>query len=200
MQNKGPRQRGRVGLCGRWGWVPYYQDTSMSRQDANAAFALTSFLYGSNAGYIEDLYSRFERDPKTVDADWQAFFKGLKEDASGARRAERGPSWKSSNWPLLPRGELVSALDGDWAEVEKRVGEKVKAGAQAQGVEISTADVQQATRDSIHALMLIRAYRARGHLHARLDPLELERPRDQGELDPRSYGFSEADYDRRIYL
>jgi 2-oxoglutarate dehydrogenase E1 component len=172
----------------------------MSRQDANAAFALTSFLYGSNAGYIEDLYSRYERDPKTVDADWQAFFKGLKEDASGARRAERAPSWKSSNWPLLPRGELVSALDGDWAEVEKRVGEKVKAGAQAQGVEISTADVQQATRDSIHALMLIRAYRARGHLHARLDPLELERPRDQGELDPRSYGFSEADYDRRIYL
>ncbi|MGP0093532.1 MAG: 2-oxoglutarate dehydrogenase E1 component [Xanthobacteraceae bacterium] len=172
----------------------------MSRQDANAAFALTSFLYGGNAGYIEDLYSRYERDPKAVDADWQTFFKSLKEDGSGARRAERGPSWKQANWPLLPRGELLSALDGDWAEVEKRVGEKVKAGAQAQGVEISAADVQQATRDSIHALMLIRAYRARGHLHARLDPLELERPRDQGELDPRSYGFSEADYDRRIFL
>jgi 2-oxoglutarate dehydrogenase E1 component len=172
----------------------------MSRQDANTAFALTSFLYGSNAGYIEDLYSRYERDPKAVDADWQTFFKSLKEDASGARRAERGPSWKQANWPLLPRGELLSALDGDWADVEKRVGDKVKAGAQAQGVEISAADVQQATRDSIHALMLIRAYRARGHLHARLDPLELERPRDQGELDPRSYGFSEADYDRRIFL
>src|SRR5580704_8698752 len=172
----------------------------MSRQDANAAFALTSFLYGGNAGYIEDLYSRYERDPKAVDADWQTFFKSLKEDAAGGRRAERGPSWKQPNWPILPRGELLSALDGDWAEVEKHVGDKVKARAQAQGVEISSADVQQATRDSMHALMLIRAYRARGHLHARLDPLDLERPRDQGELDPRSYGFSEADYDRRIFL
>ena len=36
----------------------------MSRQDANAAFALTSFLYGSNAPYIEDLYARYEADPE----------------------------------------------------------------------------------------------------------------------------------------
>ena len=43
----------------------------MSRQDANAAFALTSFLYGGNAAYIEDLYARYEADPKSVDAEWQ---------------------------------------------------------------------------------------------------------------------------------
>ncbi len=43
----------------------------MSRQDANAAFARTSFLYGGNAGYIEDLYARYEADPKSVDAEWQ---------------------------------------------------------------------------------------------------------------------------------
>jgi 2-oxoglutarate dehydrogenase E1 component len=42
----------------------------MSRQDANAAFALTSFLYGSNAPYIEDLYARYEADPQEVYAEW----------------------------------------------------------------------------------------------------------------------------------
>ena len=44
----------------------------MSRQDANAAFALSSFLYGGNAAYIEDLYARYEADPESVDAEWQA--------------------------------------------------------------------------------------------------------------------------------
>ncbi|MGB6894189.1 MAG: hypothetical protein WBE25_22205, partial [Xanthobacteraceae bacterium] len=53
----------------------------MSRQDANAAFALTSFLYGGNAAYIDDLYGRYEIDPKSVDAEWQAFFQSLKDDA-----------------------------------------------------------------------------------------------------------------------
>src|SRR5215510_12943814 len=45
-----------------------FQDPSMSRQDANAAFARTSFLYGGNADYIENLYARYETDPNAVDA------------------------------------------------------------------------------------------------------------------------------------
>ena len=89
---------------------------------------------------------------------------------------------------------------GDWDEVEKAVGDKIKAKAQATGVELSPAHVQQATRDSIHALMLIRAYRARGHFHANLDPLGLEPRNNEEELDPRSYGFTEADMDRPIFL
>ena len=60
--------------------------------------------------------------------------------------------------------------------------------------------MQQATRDSIHALMLIRAYRMRGHLHAKLDPLGLEPEPNEEELDPQSYGFTEADFDRKIFL
>ncbi len=40
----------------------------MSRQDANAAFALTSFLYGGNAAYVEDLHARYQADPTSVDA------------------------------------------------------------------------------------------------------------------------------------
>ena len=48
--------------------------------------------------------------------------------------------------------------------------------------------------------MLIRAYRARGHLHANLDPLGLEAPKNEEELDPRTYGFTDADLDRPIFL
>src|SRR6266851_1407892 len=172
----------------------------MSRQDANAAFARTSFLYGGNAGYIEDLYARYEADPKAVDAEWQAFFESLKDGRADVVVGARGPSWQQPNWPELPRSELVSALDGDWHEVEREVGDKVAARAQRRGVELSAAEVQQAARDSVHALMLIRAYRARGHFHANLDPLGLEPPHDEQDLDPRSYGFTDADLDRRIFL
>jgi 2-oxoglutarate dehydrogenase E1 component len=143
----------------------------MSRQDANAAFALTSFLYGGNAAYIDDLYARYEIDPNAVGAEWQAFFASMKDASNDVAKIAHGPSWKKPNWPQTARGELVSALSGDWSEVEKVIGDKIKAKAQTNGVEISAADVQQATRDSIHALMLIRAYRIRGHFHAKLDPL-----------------------------
>ncbi len=172
----------------------------MSRQDANAALASTSFLYGGNAAYIEDLYARYQADPKSVDAQWQAFFESLKDEAGSVTKSAEGPSWKKPNWPLLGNGEWVSALDGSWAETEKKLGEKISAKAQARGAVISQTEVQQATRDSIHALMLIRAFRARGHLHANLDPLGLEPMKDHEELDPRSYGFGDADYDRKIFL
>jgi 2-oxoglutarate dehydrogenase E1 component len=172
----------------------------MSRQDANAAFARTSFLYGGNAAYIENLYARYEQDPAAVDAEWRDFFQGLKDAPADVAKASRGASWKKPNWPLRPDGELVAALDGQWAEAEKRIGDKISAKAQAKGVELSSADVMQATRDSIHALMMIRAYRMRGHFHAKLDPLGLEPEHDEAELEPRSYGFTEADMDRRIFL
>src|SRR5262245_15467716 len=172
----------------------------MSRQDANAAFARTSFLYGGNADYIEDLYARYERDPRTVDAEWQSFFQSLKDDRADVEQNARGPSWQLPNWPQRTRGELVSALDGDWGEIEKALADKVKARAQTAGVEFSSAEVQQTTRDSIHALMLIRAYRARGHFYADLDPLGLEPHRNEEDLDPSSYGFGDADMDRKIFL
>src|ERR1700676_1653007 len=101
---------------------------------------------------------------------------------------------------MLERSELISALDGDWTEAGKTLGAKVAAQAQTRGVDISAPDIERATRDSIRALMLIRAYRARGHFHANLDPLGLEAPKNEEELDPRTYGFSEADLDRRIFL
>ena len=81
----------------------------MSRQDANAAFALTSFLDGGNAAYIDDLYARYQADPQAVDADWGAFFQSLKDDGADVAKNARGPSWRKRNWPLPARSELTAA-------------------------------------------------------------------------------------------
>src|SRR5215470_2789036 len=145
----------------------------MSRQEANAIFAKTSFLYGGNAGYIEDLYAKYEAAPAAVDAEWRAFFQSLKDEKSDVIKSARGPSWQVPNWPERPNGDLIAALDGQWAETEKKISQKISATAQAKGVELASADVMQATRDSIQALMLIRTFRIRGHFHAKLDPLGL---------------------------
>ena len=135
-------------------------------------------------------------DMSAIGAESAAYFEAL----SGA--GQTGPSWKRQNWPVEAKGELISALDGNWAAVEKSVGDKIKGKAEAagKGAAISEADVQRAARDSVHALMMIRAYRMRGHLHANLDPLGIEGPKDHEELHPSSYGFTEADWDRKIFI
>ena len=71
----------------------------------------------------------------------------------------------------------------------------------ANGAALSDADILRATRDSVRAIMMIRAYRMRGHLHANLDPLGLAKPlEDYNELSPEAYGFTAADYDRPIFI
>ena len=115
------------------------------------------------------------------------------------------PSWKRANWPLTPTGELVNALDGNWQVVEKAIGDKLakKAAekpATAAAPAPSQSDIQRAARDSVRALMLVRAYRMRGHFHANLDPLGIEARPSHEELDPASYGFTAADLDRPIFL
>ena len=171
----------------------------MVRQTANANLLLTAFLYGGNAAYIEELQARYERDPESVDAEWQAFFAQM-DDRSTRKNGKQRASWTHPSWPIQANGELVSALDGNWAQLEKAVGEKIAARAKTGSAQVSSEGIQQATRDSVRALMMIRAYRMRGHLHANLDPLGLEAKGDHEELHPSSYGFTEADYDRNIFI
>ena len=177
----------------------------MARQDQNDAFLQTSFLYGGNAAYIEDLYARYRENPASVDAEWQAFFGALKRrQARRSSKSAKGASWKKPNWPIAANGELVSALDGNWGVVEKIVGDKLKGKAEAAAKRragVSQADDACRRRaTSVRALMMIRAYRMRGHLHADLDPLGLEPRKDHEELHPSSYGFTEADWDRKIFI
>lgn len=173
----------------------------MARQDqANEDFSITSFLYGGNAAYIEELYAAYENDPDSVSDDWQAFFKQLKDDAANVKKSAAGASWKKKNWPITANGELISALDGNWGTVEGHIEGKLRKKA-AEGSSQTEEQIRQATTDSVHAIMMIRAYRMRGHLHANLDPLGLANPlEDYNELSPSAYGFSEADFDRPIFI
>ncbi|WP_455477025.1 2-oxoglutarate dehydrogenase E1 component [Bartonella sp. B41] len=178
----------------------------MERQDEiNSLFAQTSFLYGGNADYIDQLYAEYEKDPAGVDSQWRAFFETLQDSKEDVLKNAKGATWQRDHWPLKANGELVSAIDGNWSALEKHFGNKLKekavTGAKQSGKNSSEQDVIQATRDSVHALMMIRAFRARGHLHARLDPLELaEKLEDYKELSPEAYGFTPADYNRPIFI
>jgi 2-oxoglutarate dehydrogenase E1 component len=174
------------------------------RSTVNGTFALTSFLYGGNAAYIEQLYDAYQHDPASVDAGWQNFFVQLNDDRGAVEKSAKGPVWKKPNWPIAANGELVSALDGNWTATEKLVADKLKAKSEKASPDkagkLSSADLERATRDSVRALMMIRAYRMRGHLHANLDPLGITPLKDHEELHPANYGFSEADYERKIFI
>ncbi len=174
----------------------------MARQDqANDQFSVTSFLYGGNADYIEQLHAAYEDDASSVSDEWRDFFDALKDDAGDVRKNARGASWAKTSWPPQANGELVSALDGNWGLVERTIDKKVREKAAASGGTASEADLQRAARDSVRAIMMIRAYRMRGHLHANLDPLGIAKPlEDYNELSPENYGFTEADYDRPIFI
>ena len=63
--------------------VPGFKEQTMARQLPNDAFSKSSFLYGGNATYVEQLYDAYRRDPAQVDPSWRQFFEGLKDDVAG---------------------------------------------------------------------------------------------------------------------
>ena len=173
----------------------------MTDQSQNTVFHSSSFLQGQNAEYVEHLHARFAEDPASVDASWQAFFRGLDDATADVVSNDRGPSWARADWPPVPNDELTAALDGQWGpEPVRTIAEKVRAKASETGVTIGEVQVRQAVTDSLRALMIIRAYRIRGHLEADLDPLGLEEQLPHPELRYETYGFTEADLDRPIFI
>jgi 2-oxoglutarate dehydrogenase E1 component len=176
----------------------------MTRQPKNAAFARTSFLQGANAAYIEEMQAQYERNPGSVSDEWRHFFASLQEERSGRNddNGHGGPSWAKARESIEQQGdrELLGALTGDWGETEQHIRGQLQARASAGGVEMSPAASLRATQDSIRALMLIRAYRVMGHLAADLDPLGLLERKIHKELRPETYGFTQADLDRPIFI
>ncbi|MWD26722.1 2-oxoglutarate dehydrogenase E1 component [Aquicoccus sp. SCR17] len=177
----------------------------MTEQSPNDLFRASSFMQGQNAEYLEQLYARYADDPSSVDEAWAAFFREMGDDDTSVRREAAGPSWSRADWPLDPKDDLTAALDGQWPEAvdpqeAKAAGKKIAEKAAERGVEVSDKAIQQAVLDSIRALMLIRAYRIRGHLAADLDPLGLRPPTPHPELDPKTYGFTDQDMDRPIFI
>jgi 2-oxoglutarate dehydrogenase E1 component len=171
----------------------------MTEQKPNDQFHASSFMQGHNAEYLEQMYARFANDPNAVDDAWASFFRQMGDDEISVKREAAGPSWARSDWPPQPNDELTNALDGQWAQPQAQE-KKIKTKAAEAKVQVSDDQVRQAVLDSIRALMIIRAYRIRGHLIAELDPLGMRDETPHPELDPKSYGFTEADMDRPIFL
>ncbi len=155
----------------------------------------TSFLYGGNAAFVEGLYTRYAADPSSVEPSWRAYFDSLHEPSAAISQAGAEPSW-SRPVPPVARPDWLSALDGMWPAVEAKLAKAIADKTPAAAPDV----VRAATLDSVRAIMMIRAYRIRGHLQANLDPLGLEPKVETAELDPASYGFAEQDLDRPIFL
>ena len=149
---------------------------------------LATAFNGANAAFIADLYARWIERPDSVDSSFAELFAALNDEARSVLTDASGASW-------APRRFEVG--DPEPAKPSAKPG---KADAKAAAPGLSADQVRAATLDSLRALMMIRVYRVRGHLEARLDPLGLTVPKPHPELDPATYGFTEADMDRPIFI
>ncbi|MCF6231952.1 MAG: 2-oxoglutarate dehydrogenase E1 component [Rhodobacteraceae bacterium] len=179
----------------------------MTEQIPNDQFHATSFMQGHNAEYLEQLYAQYANDPGAVDAAWGEFFSQMGDADSDVMAEAKGPSWARADWPPVPQDDLTLAITGEWPEDDngveieaKAAGRKIAAKAAEKGVEVSEEQIKRAVLDSLRALMLIRAYRIRGHLVADLDPLGMRSTELTPELDPKTFGFADADMDRPIFI
>ncbi len=138
----------------------------------------TSFLYGGNGAFLDELYARYLIDPSTIDASWRAYFDEL--------GPENRTLFQQARAALTPRPRDLRPAPANL---------NLPA-----GVGLDDPAVKALIHDHLRVIMLIRAFRVRGHLIARLDPLGLTGSQHHPELDYRTYGFTEADLDRPFYL
>ena len=171
----------------------------MSSQENNIIFQKTSFLSGTNSSYIEKLYAKYVEDPTSIPDSWRQFFEGLGDQKDNIIE-NQGPSWAPSNIKYISNGNLdvyekylPKNLNGN--SIKEKIVEKNRTLSSDEKF-----DVERSTIDSVRAIMMIRAYRIRGHLIADLDPLQLQEKHHHPELNPETYGFKKEDRNRKIFL
>ena len=160
---------------------------------------LQSFLQGNNAEYMENLHSKFSENADALDTKWQEFFDSLNDQNNDIQKNSYNPSWKRPDWPPINTEDFYNNSNFD-QKVDQQYEEKIKSKAHAQSINIQDDGLKQAVLDSVRALMLIRAYRIRGHLAANLDPLNILKNNAHPELQPENYGFHDVDLDRPIFI
>ena len=154
----------------------------MSSSDKNITFKKTSFLSGVNSEFINQFYSDYLTDPNSLPNGWKKFFDGLSENEKLILNDLNGPSWS-------PEKRIKKIKDISYKK------ENIQ-----QTSEVDLSSVKEASKDSVRAIMLIRAFRIRGHLIANLDPLNIQKKEEHPELKPETYGFTKKDYKRKIFL
>src|ERR1051325_2476074 len=128
--------------------------------------------------FVEQLYADYLKDPNGVPAAWRQYFASLGTESAFAQRPRLGPTFQPS-----------SVFGG-------RTNGYAKPNGNGSGALAPSGIPDIAVRqDQVDAL--VRAYRVRGHMMAKIDPLGLPRP-SQPELDPEFYGLRPADLDRKF--
>ncbi|MDC0477039.1 2-oxoglutarate dehydrogenase E1 component, partial [Pelagibacteraceae bacterium] len=155
----------------------------MSSSDKNITYKKTSFLEGTNSEFINEFYADYISDSSSLPESWRKFFDGLSDSQKLVYDDIKGPSWS----PEKKLEKLKLSKDTKIENTDK-------------SEEINLDLVKQASKDSVRAIMLIRAYRIRGHLIANLDPLAMQEKKEHLELKPETYGFEKKDYNRKIFL
>ena len=163
---------------------------------SNDIFEATSFLNGTNAAFVEQMYAAWLANPASVDESWQSYFAQVGEQGLSPTQLGRGPAWKRDAKPEFAAGDLIAALTGqEPPAAPAKKGDKAKPTAAA-----PAGDTTGAAAHSIHAVQMIRAYRMIGHLEADLDPLGITPRTPQATLDPKHYKFEGAALDTPVYV
>ncbi len=152
-------------------------------------------LQGNSAKYLEQMHAKYSDNANELDLKWQEFFMNFNDSTNLKDTTNQNPSWSRKDWPPI-NGEKY----GFGEELQPQFESKIKSKLTQEGLEINTDELRRAVLDSVRALMLIRAYRIRGHLAAKLDPLKVTEGNNLPELDPRTYGFQLEDMNRQIYI
>ena len=150
----------------------------------NLEFEKTSFLTKSNSAFLEQMYLKYINKDLDLPSSWKNYFDDLGDELDLVVNEIKGPSWA----PIKKQINIV----------EKKSKKEVHSNGSVKNV-ISENNLQN-NIDSIKAVELIRAYRLRGHLLAKLDPLGLKKTEYLEELHPEYYGFKKSDYKREIFL
>ena len=159
-----------------------------------------SLLTGVNAEYIAHMYAQYLRAPNSVQQGWAAFFRDLSDDEITLLREMHGPSWQPDENRSEARSFAVTPGHGNVTHIQPQARSVSTGSPIVSPPDISSVSGQQAARDTLRAMMLIRAYRMRGHFRADLDPLHQREVPSHAELDPGYWGFTSNDYDRPIFL
>ena len=159
----------------------------MASNRDNTIFEKTSFLQGGNSSFIKELYLKYLKNPESIPQSWVEFFDGLDEDQETIKKEILGPSWAPNKNNTLKTNVVGEDLDED-----NKVSFKDKSVVQE--------NYEKEKDQSVNAIALIRAYRIRGHLIAKLDPLGMMERKYLNELHPADHGFKKEDYNNKIYI
>ena len=154
----------------------------------NLEYEKTSFLNKSNSAFIEQMYLKFINKDADLPDSWKDYFEGIGDELNIIAKEINGPSW----------GPKKNKIDID--ELQKKIDQEDQILIVLFKIKQINVNSSRSNEDSIKAVSMIRSYRQRGHLIAKLDPLELIKSDYLDELHPESFGFKKNDYQKNIYL